>query len=152
MSSLSIPLTSPQGPTPCKSSKDDKLPDSGLRRMSAKLARLRRMAQDNKPPAWALLIAIITGSGGTAALLPKFAPDWYRPDPATGEDVRAVRSELESHIERFEHLQDDFREFLREGPREVRVGQDRMNQKLDRLIEEIKERGHEHRRAHGLKD
>lgn len=102
--------------------------------MSAKLRKIKAMAESPPPPGWALLIAIVVGSGGTAALLPKMAPSWYRPDPATGEELRILRSRVD--------------EFLKEGPLEVRMQLTEINLKLDQIVSELHQRGQEHSAEH----
>lgn len=78
----------------------------------------------------AIVLAVLVGSGGTAATLPKVAPGWYRPDPAHGVDMRAMRTDVD-------RLRAEFREFLKEGPREVRKNQDHMMQELDSILREL---------------
>jgi hypothetical protein len=74
-----------------------------------------------------LLMAAAVGGGGTSAALPLVAPTWYRPDPATGSELRDVRRDLDE-------LRGEFHEFLRDGPRRVTENQTRMEGKLDRLV------------------
>ncbi len=78
----------------------------------------------------ALVLAVLVGSGGTAATLPKIAPAWYRPDPAAGEELRAIKGDVD-------RLRVEFHEFLKEGPREVRKNQDHMMQELDSILREL---------------
>lgn len=78
----------------------------------------------------ALILAVLVGSGGTAATLPKLVPSWYRPDPARGSELRELRTDLD-------RLRVDVQEFLKEGPREVRANQDRMIAQLDVIIREL---------------
>ena len=126
-------------PIAYKSPDDDILSDSGLHRLREKAAKIKAMAE--KTPTWAVLAAILVGSGGTSAILPKMAPQWYRPDPATGAELRTLSRDLEA-------VEVELREFLKEGPREVRRNQAVMMGKLDRLIAEIEKRGAEHARQH----
>lgn len=129
------------GDTPCKSCNGDSPDDSGLRRLRGNLAKLGRMTGDKNNSLTIAILAAVLSGGGVSALLPKAAPGWFRPDPATGSELREMRRELDA-------LKRDFREFLKEGPREVRRAQDAMLRKLDRLLEELKERGEEHKQWH----
>ncbi len=85
-----------------------------------------------------ILAAALLGGGGTSVFLPRLAPDWYRPDPATGTELRSLRREVDE-------LRHDFIEFLRDGPRRVTENQARMELKLDTVLDEIRRRGEEHR-------
>jgi hypothetical protein len=89
--------------------------------------------ESNKGAAW--ILAVLIGSGGTAATLPKVAPSWYRPDPARGTELREMRADID-------RLRTDFHEFLKEGPREVRANQDRMINQLDLIIREVSQINH----------
>lgn len=90
-------------------------------------------AENNRWPA--LVLAVLVGSGGTAATLPKVMPDWYRPDPARGAELRELRADVD-------RLRRDFHEFLKEGPREVRANQDRMMGKLSLILRQLEANHH----------
>ncbi len=77
-----------------------------------------------------LIFAAMLGGGGTSVIMPKVAPSWYRPDPARGEELRQVKSDVEA-------LRREFHEFLREGPREVRRNQDRILNELGALRQQF---------------
>lgn len=77
----------------------------------------------------ALVLAVLVGSGGTAATLPKIVPSWYRPDPARGSELRELRADLE-------RLRIEVREFAKEGPRAVRANQGRMMGQLDLILQQ----------------
>lgn len=101
---------------------------------------LADMVQQLKLPT-GILVAALLGGGGTSFVLPRVAPDWYRPDPATGTELRSLRREVNE-------LRFDFHEFLRDGPRRVTENQTRMEAKIDNILEEIHRRGEEHRTLH----
>ncbi len=81
------------------------------------------MANRENNPLVAIMLASLVGGGGMGMVLPKVAPDWYRPDPATGHELRKLERDVKE-------LRTDFHEFLREGPREVRENQTRILSKL----------------------
>lgn len=76
-----------------------------------------------KHPDWAKLGAIILaatlGGGGISASLPRLVPDWYRPDPARGESLKAVEQRVFA-------IETAIHELDRTGPREVRAAQQQM--------------------------
>lgn len=81
------------------------------------------MTSPNVNPLMAAVLVSVLGGGGVGIMLPKVAPGWYRPDPATGHELRKLERDLNE-------LRADFHEFLKEGPREVRANQTRILSKL----------------------
>lgn len=78
-----------------------------------------------------IIIASVLGGGGVSILGPKVVPQWYRPDPATGAELREVKRQVRT-------LQADFDEFLRRGPRDVRNAQRQILHELQMLREQLK--------------
>jgi hypothetical protein len=84
------------------------------------------MSNQTPNPMLAVVLASLVGGGGMGVVLPKVAPSWYRPDPATGHELRRLEGDVQE-------LRKDFHEFLREGPREVRANQTRILSKLEAI-------------------
>lgn len=79
-----------------------------------------------------MMIAIAMASGGgTATVLPHALPDLYRPDPATGTQLKELSGEIEA-------VRRDVRDFLLTGPQEVRKNQERQLAKLDMILMHIR--------------
>ena len=70
-----------------------------------------------------------------ATVLPFVMPNLYRPDPATGSEMRELQGEID-------RLRRDVDEFLREGPREVRANQDRILVRLDAILRALERHHH----------
>lgn len=113
-------------------------PDINLEDSSGEHARPNKK---NKTLVAGALAGVLSGSG-ISTLLPFLAPSIYRPDPATGTEIR----ELEVEVRR---LQRDFDDFLREGPREVRANQDRILVRLETILRKLEAHEYSAHPEHG---
>lgn len=76
-------------------------------------------------------IAVLSG-GGAATVIPHAMPDLYRPDPATGAELRELHAEIEE-------IREYVRDFLITGPTQVRENQERQLRKLDEILDHLRQ-------------